>query len=222
MSRVLVIEDDDRIARLVSRALTDDGHGVERAARGGEGLNEALAGDFDLVVLDLMLPDMMGTQVLERLVEVRPEQRVLVLSAVPEIGTRVAVLETGAADFLGKPFAVAELIARVRARLRVPAPGAAARWLRAGPVLLDLRLRRAEVAGSQVELSFREFLLLQHVMRRGGQACSRGELLSDVWGFTFDPGSNVVDVCVRRLRMKLDRPDRIETVRNVGYRFIVD
>jgi DNA-binding response OmpR family regulator len=219
---VLVIEDDDRIARLVSRALTDNGYGVERAARGGDGLNEALAGDFDLVVLDLMLPDIPGTEVLERLVEVRPEQRVLVLSAVPEIGARVAVLEAGAADFLGKPFAVAELLARVRARLRVPAPGAAARWLRAGPVLLDLRLRRAETDGSQVELSFREFLLLQHVMRRAGQACSRGELLSDVWGLTFDPGSNVVDVCIRRLRMKLDRPGRIETVRNVGYRFALN
>jgi DNA-binding response OmpR family regulator len=117
---------------------------------------------------------------------------------------------------------VAELLARVRARLRAPAPGAASRWLRAGPVVLDLRLRRAEVARSHVELSFREFLLLQHVMRRAGQACSRAELLSDVWGLTFDPGSNVVDVCIRRLRMKLDRPDRIETVRNVGYRFVVD
>ncbi|MGC9669578.1 response regulator transcription factor [Planosporangium sp. 12N6] len=219
---MLVIEDDDRIARLVSRALSDDGHGVERTARGGDGLTEALAGDFDLVVLDLMLPDVAGTQVLERLVEVRPEQRVLVLSAVPEIGTRVAVLESGAADFLGKPFAVAELLARVRARLRVPAPGAAVRWLGDGSVRLDLRLRRAEVNGARVELSFREFLLLQHLMRRTGQACSRAELLSDVWGMTFDPGSNVVDVCVRRLRQKLDRSDRIETVRNVGYRFTVD
>jgi two-component system, OmpR family, response regulator len=222
VDRALVIEDDDRIARLVSRALSDDGYGVERAARGHDGLTEALAGDFDLVVLDLMLPDMAGDQVLERLVEVRPEQRVLVLSAVPEIGTRVAVLEAGAADFLGKPFAVAELLARVHARLRAPAPGAASRWLRAGPILLDLRLRRAQVRGSYMDLSFREFLLLQHVMRRAGQPCSRGELLSDVWGLTFDPGSNVVDVCVRRLRMKLDRPDRIETVRNVGYRFTVE
>jgi two-component system OmpR family response regulator len=217
LERVLVIEDDDRISRLVARALQNDGYGVERSASGSDGLNVALANDFDLVVLDLMLPGMTGTEVLQRLVTARPEQRVLVLSAVPEIGTRVAVLEAGAADFLGKPFAIAELLARVRARLRSPSPGAASRWLRAGPVVLDLRLRRAEVAGLQVGLSVREFLLLQHVMRRAGEACSRVELLSDVWGLTFDPGSNVVDVCVRRLRAKLDRPDRIETVRNVGY-----
>jgi two-component system OmpR family response regulator len=217
LERVLVIEDDDRISRLVARALQNDGYGVERSASGSDGLNVALANDFDLVVLDLMLPGMTGTEVLQRLVTARPEQRVLVLSAVPEIGTRVAVLEAGAADFLGKPFAIAELLARVRARLRSPSPGAASRWLRAGPIVLDLRLRRAEVAGLQVGLSFREFLLLQHVMRRAGEACSRVELLSDVWGLTFDPGSNVVDVCVRRLRAKLDRPDRIETVRNVGY-----
>jgi DNA-binding response OmpR family regulator len=222
VNRVLVIEDDDRIARLVSRALQDDGYGVERSATGTDGFHTALAHDFDLVVLDLMLPGMPGTQLLERLVEARPEQRVLVLSAVPEIGTRVAVLEAGASDFLGKPFAVAELLARVRARLRAPSPGAAARWLRVGPVLLDVRLRRAKVGVSNVDLSFREFLLLQHMMRRAGQACSRAELLSDVWGLTFDPGSNVVDVCIRRLRAKLDRPERIETVRNVGYRFALD
>jgi two-component system OmpR family response regulator len=222
VDRVLVIEDDDRLARMVGRALQDDGYGVERAANGTDGLSAALARDFDLVVLDLMLPGLAGTHVLDRIVEARPNQRVLVLSAVPEVGTRVAVLEAGAADFVGKPFALAELLARVRARLRVPAPGAAARWLRAGPVELDLRLRRARVGGRIVELTFREFVLLQHLAGKPGEACSRGELLSDVWGLTFDPGTNVIDVCVRRLRSKLDRPDRIETVRNVGYRFTVD
>jgi len=222
MQRVLVIEDDIRIARLVARALNDDGYAVERAATGTEGLNAALAADFDLVMLDLMLPGMPGTRVLERLVESRPEQRILVLSAVPEIGSRVAVLEAGAADFLGKPFAIAELLARVRARLRVPAPGADERWLRVGPVTLDLRLRRAEIGGIQASLPFREFLLLQHLMRRAPAACGRPELLTDVWGLSFDPGSNVVDVYIRRLRAKLDRPDRIETVRNVGYQFAVD
>jgi DNA-binding response OmpR family regulator len=219
VSRVLVIEDDERLGRLVSRALEGEGYPTERANTGPDGLASALARDFDLIVLDLMLPGMDGRQVLQRLVEERPEQRVLVLSAVPEIGTRVAVLEAGAADFLGKPFAVAELLARVRARLRSAAPGAAARWLSAGPVRLDLRRRRAEVNGTDMELPAREFLLLQHLMSRAGQACSREELLADVWGLTFDPGSNVVDVYVRRLRGKLDRPDRIETVRHVGYAF---
>ena len=217
-----MVEDDDRISRLVARALQDDGFTVDRAATGPAGLGAALATDFDLVVLDLMLPGMDGVEVLQRLVAARPELRVLVLSAVPEIGARVACLEAGAADFLGKPFAVAELLARVRARIRAPAPGAASRWLTGGPVRLDLRLRRAEVAGRNVELSLREFLLLQHLMRRLGQACSRTELLADVWGMTFDPGSNVVDVYVRRLRSKLDRPERVETVRHVGYRFVPD
>ena len=221
MSRVLVIEDDERLGRMVCRALEAEGYPTERSTSGSDGLAQALARDFDLVVLDLMLPGMDGRQVLERLVRERPEQRVLVLSAVPEIGTRVAVLEAGAADFLGKPFAVAELLARVRARLRSPAPGAAKRWLTAGPIRLDLRRRRAEVNGTDTELPGREFLLLQHLMTRAGQACSREELLADVWGLTFDPGSNVVDVYVRRLRGTLDRPNRIETVRHVGYAFAV-
>jgi DNA-binding response OmpR family regulator len=220
--RVLVVEDDDRVARLVSRALQLDGYAVERAATGEAGLGAALASDFDVVLLDLMLPGMGGGEVLDRLVESRPEQRVLVLSAVPEVGARVACLEAGAVDFIGKPFVVAELLARVRARMRVPAMGVARRWLTIGPVSLDLRQRGATVAGRRVELSLREFLLLQHLMHRAGAACSRTEILADVWGLTFDPGSNVVDVCIRRLRTKLDNPDRVETVRNVGYRFVTD
>lgn len=222
MGRVLVVEDDERINLLVTRALEHDGHVTERAGTGPEGLAAALARDFDLVILDLMLPGMPGSEVLDRLVGERPEQRILVLSAVPEIGTRVAVLEAGAADFLAKPFAVAELLARVRARLRSPAPGTTTRWLGAEPVRLDLRRRRAEVNGADLELPQREFLLLQHLMSRAGQVCSRSELLADVWGLTFDPGSNVVDVYIRRLRAKLDRPDRIETVRHVGYAFAVN
>jgi DNA-binding response OmpR family regulator len=218
----LIIEDDERIRRLVTRALKQDGHRTERAASGPEGLAAALARDFDLIILDLMLPGMSGDEVLERLIGERPEQRILVLSAVPEIGTRVAVLEAGAADFLGKPFVVAELLARVRARLRSSAPGAASRWLCVGPIRLDLRRRRAEINGTDMELPPREFLLLQHLMSRPGRVCSRDELLADVWGMTFDPGTNVVDVYIRRLRNKLDRPERIETVRHVGYAFAVN
>ena len=217
-----MIEDDDRIGRLVTRALEGGGLLAERAATGTAGLDAALQRDFDLVVLDLMLPGMDGRQVLDRLLERRPDQRVLVLSAVPEISTRVAVLEAGATDFLGKPFAVAELVARVRARLRAAAPGDAARWLQVGPVRLDLHRRRATVNGVQVDLPLREFLLLQHLMTRAGRPCTRDELLADVWGLHFDPGSNVVDVYVRRLRGKLDRVDRIETVRSVGYAYAVD
>lgn len=222
MGRVLVIEDDQRIGRLVTRALERDGHATEREATGPDGLAAALARDFDLIVLDLMLPGMSGEEVLERLLGERPDQVVLVLSAVPEIAARVATLEAGAADFLGKPFAVAELLARVRRRLRWPSPGPTDRWLRVGPVRLDLRRRRAQVNGVDLDLPPREFMLLQHLMSRPGQACSRDELLADVWGLTFDPGSNVVDACVRRLRGKLDRPDRIETVRHVGYAFAGD
>lgn len=222
MGRVLVVEDDDRIARLVSRALRDDGHVVERAGTGPGGLDAALANDFDLVVLDLMLPGIGGVEILDRLVNSRPDQRVFIISALPEIGIRVACLEAGAADFLVKPFAVTEFVARVRTRMRGPAPGPARRSLTVGPICLDFRLHRVSVAGRPIELSLREFLLLQHLMDRAGQACTRDELLADVWGLLFDPGSNVVDVYVRRLRSKLDAPERVETVRNVGYRFLAE
>lgn len=222
MARVLVVEDDERIGRLVTRALASDGHDTEHVSTGTEGLAAALANDFELVILDLRLPGMAGGEVLERLVRERPEEPVVVLSAVPDIGARVAALEAGAADFLGKPFAVAELLARVRARLRPTPAGATSGTLRTGPVVLDLLRRRAHINGTDLALPQREFMLLLHLMSRPGQVCTRPELLADVWGLRFDPGSNVVDVYVRRLRGKLDRPDRIETVRNVGYAFVVD
>jgi DNA-binding response OmpR family regulator len=221
MGRVLVVEDDDRIAQLVGRALQNDGYAVQRAATGPSGMAAAIDGEFDLMVLDLMLPGLDGRDVLKRVVESKPDLPVLVLSALPEIGVRVACLEAGAADFLGKPFAVAELLARVHTRIR-SGPGTNGSHLAVGPVRLDLRLRRATVAGRRIELSEREFLLLQHLMRRAGDVCSRAELLADIWGLMFDPGSNVVDVCVRRLRAKLDTHDRVETVRHVGYRFNPD
>jgi two-component system, OmpR family, response regulator len=179
-----------------------------------------LSSDFDMIMLDLRLPGTDGAEVLERVVKARPDQRVFVLSALPEISTRVACLEAGATDFLAKPFAIAELVARVRTRMRTPPPGAQRRWLTVGAISLDLQLHRVVVAGRQVALSHREYLLLRYLMERVGRACTRWELLADVWGTTFDPGSNVVDVYVRRLRRKLDDPERVETVRNVGYRFV--
>jgi two-component system, OmpR family, response regulator len=172
------------------------------------------------VLLDLMLPGMDGVSVLRRLMQERPGQRVLVLSAVGDVTSKVRCLELGATDYLPKPFAVAELIARVQARLRQPAPEHAERWVRAGGVSLDTNRRVAEFQGRSVVLSHRELLLLEFLMRRAGDVCDRERLLTEVWGYAFDPGTNVVDVYVGRLRAKLSG-DLIETVRNVGYCFVV-
>jgi DNA-binding response OmpR family regulator len=217
--RLLLIEDDERIARMVGRALHEEGYQVAHAGDGPTGLQAAEADPFDLIILDLMLPGMDGTLVLRKLIERDPRQRVLVLSAVPEVATRVACLELGATDFVGKPFSLDELLARIRARTRDAAPGPAGDVLQVGPVRLDLRLHRVEAGGRASALSYREFLLLRHLMQRAGRPCTRLELLEDVWEMPFDPGSNVVDVYVRRLRAKPGLHDRIETVRNVGYRF---
>lgn len=221
-SRLLLIEDDELIAVLITRALKAEGCQIQHALTGPQGLQAAVTGGFDLVILDLMLPGMDGTLVLRKLMELIPEQRVLVLSAISELATRVACLEAGAVDFLAKPFELAELIARVRVRIRLPAPGPAAGELLVGLVRLDLRLQTVVVGGRRSTLSYREFVLLRHLMSRAGRPCTRGELLRDVWSTEFDPGSNVVDVYIRRLRGKLDHPNRIETLRHVGYRFNAD
>jgi two-component system OmpR family response regulator len=169
-------------------------------------------------VLDLLLPHLNGISVLRDLLESRPDQRVLVLSALSDVETKVRCLEFGASDYLSKPFSLAELIARVRARLRQPGAGPRHQVLRGGGLTLDLTRRVVEAEGRHITLSEREFLLLEYLMRQDGEVCSRERLLSEVWGYSFDPGSNLVDVCVGRLRSKLGG-DVIETVRNVGYRF---
>jgi two-component system OmpR family response regulator len=220
VSRVLVVDDEERLRRLLLRVLQEEGFTVSTASTGVEGLDQLRARDYDLVVLDLMLPDMHGADVLAEMLAHQPATRVLVLSAVPEIGLRVQVLDMGALDFLPKPFAVAELLARVRARLRFGGVGPGQRFLQVGDLRLDAQRRTLVIAGRSVPLSQREFVLLNHLMQRAGQVCSRGELLTDVWGYNFDPGTNVVDVYIRRLRAKLDIKNRIETVRNVGYSLI--
>jgi DNA-binding response OmpR family regulator len=141
-----------------------------------------------------------------------------VLSALSDVGSKVECLDLGASDYLPKPFSLAELIARVRARLRQPASGPGERYLRVGGVTLDLVRRAADVGDGPVQLPEREFLLLRSFMTRGGEVCGRDRLLEEVWGYGFDPGSNVVDVCVGRIRSRLGA-DVIETVRGVGYRF---
>jgi DNA-binding response OmpR family regulator len=219
MTRILVVDDEPDLLRFVRRALEAEGYRVQTAADGAEGLRLALTTEPDLIVLDLLMPGVDGQAVLSAVLAHDPEMRVLVLSATADVQARIACLERGAVDFLAKPFAVRELLARVRSRLRPDINGNgshAADVLRAGGITLDLRARRIQVDGRAIELSQREFLLLQHLMRNANAVCSRQELLSEVWGYDFDPATNVVDVCVGRLRAKM-RKDVIQTVRNVGY-----
>lgn len=215
---MLVVDDEPRIVSFVSRALTAEGFQVDAATDGVLGLDLAMTGAYELVVLDLLLPSRGGLSVLQELIESRPGQRVLILSALSDVETKVRCLESGASDYVSKPFSLAELVARVRARIRQPAPSPTERTLRVRGVSLDLVRRVADAGDGPVSLSEREFLLLEHLMRRDGDVCTRQRLLADVWGYSFDPGSNVVDVCVGRLRAKLGA-DVIETVRSVGYRF---
>ncbi|MFJ7905588.1 response regulator transcription factor [Kitasatospora sp. NPDC096204] len=218
MARLLVVEDEARLRAYLKRALEADGHVVDGAGSGPDAVQRLRDDEFDLVVLDLMLPGYDGFEVMRRAFDRRPDQRVLVLSAVVDVATRVRCLRLGAVDFLGKPFATAELVERARTRLRAPSAGMVQRWLHVGPAALDLERQALSLAGREVPLSHREFMLLGHLMRRAGEVCSRRELLASVWGHTDDLGSNVVDATVRRIRGKVPRPV-IETVRNVGYAF---
>lgn len=217
MAKILVIDDEPGIVRFVRRALESDGHVVLSAHDGATGLQASAEHEPDLVVLDLLMPGLSGFGVLAALLADDPAARVLVLSAVGDVQARVRCLELGAADYLVKPFAVAELLARLRSRLRGPAPQTEQREaLSSGDLRLDQRTRRLQYAGGSIELSHREFTLMEHLIRHAGAVCTRAELLSEVWGYAFDPGSNVVDVTVARLRSKI-RGLKIETIRNVGY-----
>lgn len=217
MHRILVVDDEPKIVSFVSRALSGNGYKVDSAYSGEQGLEMVRSGRYELVLLDLRLPDIDGVSVLEETMAVRPDQRVLVLSARSDVESKVRCLELGAIDYLPKPFALAELLARVRARLRERGDRwKTERFVSAGSLTLDMLRRTADVGQGPVSLSEREFLLLQYLMRRQGDVCTREELLGEVWGYSFDPGTNVVDVYVGRLRAKLGS-DIIETVRNVGY-----
>jgi DNA-binding response OmpR family regulator len=216
---VLVVDDEPNVAGFVGRALRSRGFAVDIAVGGERGLEAALDGGYGLIVLDLRMGDVHGLVILRQVLRRRPHQRVLVLSAASDTATKVQCLDLGATDFVPKPFELAELVARVGAQLRTAAPPPVAeRHLRAGSVTLDLQRRRVHAGdgGRPAELSDREFGVLRHLMSRPGRVCSREELLADVWQLDFDPRTNVVDVCVHRLRDKLGR-GLIRTVRNVGY-----
>ena len=217
--RILVIEDESRIQAFVRRGLEAEGYGVVTADDGRNGLSLARSGEWDLVVLDLLLPGLNGLRVLQEIHREQPELPVLILSARGDLRTKLRGFELGATDYVSKPFALDELLARVRVQLRrtVP-PGDEDHVLRAGTIVLDLARRQARVGDVVTDLSDREFRLLHHLLLHVGEVISRERLLADVWGYGFDPGSNVVDVCVRRLRRKLGPDAHIETVRHAGYR----
>lgn len=221
MSQILIIEDEPDLRLLLARLLTEAGYEVTEAGTGSAGLHLALSGEHDLILLDLILPDLPGEDVLRVIATARPAVRVLVLSSVAEIGRRVAVLDAGAVDFVAKPFVNRELLARIRARLRAERPAAdrPISYLVGKGIQLNMTRRELIVNSERIELSQREFVLLTHLIRRRGKVCTRQELLADVWGIPFDPRTNVVDVYVGRLRAKM-LADTIETVRNVGYRLV--
>jgi two-component system, OmpR family, response regulator len=255
LGRILIVDDEPKIRSFIGRALAAAGYATEFADSGAEGLRRALATRYDLVILDLVMPDLDGRQVLGRLLAARPGQAVIVLSCVADVAAKVDCLERGAQDYLTKPFSLAELLARVRVRLRgeahahaeasalvaartaapdgpqaphsgaLSAQGSAgdahphAEVLRAGDVTLDVGRLVADIGHGPVPLTRLEFLLLRELAEHVGQSVPKGKLLATVWGYDFDPGSNVVDVCVRRLRSKLGF-DLIKTVRGEGYQLV--
>lgn len=217
MNRILVVEDEERIASFVAKGLRAEGFTPTVVNDGIAGLDYAMSGEFDLVVLDIGLPGMDGYEVLQRLREERSTLPVIVLTARDSVTDTVAALEGGADDYMSKPFRFAELVARVRLRLRTTGETVVHDDLAVGDVRLDVRSRRAYAGEREVDLSAREFALAEVLLRHRGQALSREQLLSHVWGYDFDPGSNVVDVYVGYLRKKLGA-SLITTVRGVGYR----
>jgi DNA-binding response OmpR family regulator len=215
VTRILIAEDEERIVSFLEKGLKASGYTTMAVATGPDALALARDDSFDLLILDLGLPGLGGHEVL-RGVRARGERLpVIILTARDGVGDTVAGLEGGADDYVTKPFRFEELLARIRLRLREDET-VEATVLRAGQVSLDLRSRRASVGDRVVELTAREFALLEAFLRHADQVLSREQLLSNVWGYDFDPGSNVVDVYVRYLRKKLG-DGVIETVRGMGY-----
>jgi DNA-binding response OmpR family regulator len=214
-ARVLVIDDEPGILNFVSRGLRAEGYAVDLAADGEAGLGAALGQPYDLVILDLRLPGTNGIDLLREMVQKNPGQRVIVLSALTDTFSKLQSFEFGAEDYVAKPFSIEELLARVRARLR-DARSQPTR-LRVGGLTLDLISRHVDGEFGRALLAEREFLLLRELMSCPDQTVSKERILASVWGYRFDPGSNVVDVYVRRLRAKIGG-DAIKTVRGEGYR----
>jgi DNA-binding response OmpR family regulator len=218
--RILVIEDEPRILGFLTVGLEAEGFAVDGAEDGVSGLALALHEPYELVVLDLQLPRLDGLRLLDELHRGRPELPVLILSARTDLPTKLRSFQLGANDYLSKPFSFDELVARVRVHVRHGGTEDAS-TVRVGGLELDLARRQARVEDRVTDLSDREFRLLYHLAAHAGEVMSRERLLSEVWGYSFDPGSNVVDVCVKRPRKKLGPESPIETVRHAGYRLAV-
>ncbi|HEX9094663.1 MAG TPA: response regulator transcription factor [Candidatus Dormibacteraeota bacterium] len=214
-ARILLIDDEPGILNFVSRGLRDEGFSVDLASDGDAGLKAALGPPYDLIILDLLLPRPSGIDLLRQVIRQNPAQQVIVLSALTDTSSKVRSFEVGAGDYLAKPFSIEELMARVRARLR-DARSRPTR-LAIGGLTLDLISRQVTGAFGSVQLAEREFLLLRELMTSAGETVGKERILASVWGYHFDPGSNVVDVYVRRLRAKIGG-DAIKTVRGEGYR----
>jgi DNA-binding response OmpR family regulator len=218
VNRILIAEDEPRLASFLEKGLRSNGFVTSVAEDGTKASMMARDDEFDLLVLDLGLPGKDGTEVLRELRASGQRMPVIILTARDDVSDKVGGLEGGADDYVTKPFRFEELLARVRARLRDERT-VERTVLRAGTVVLDLRTRRAATDGRTVDLTAREFTMLEVLIRHAGQVLSREQLLSHVWGYDYDPGSNVVDVYIGYLRRKLGSTS-IETVRGMGYRLI--
>jgi DNA-binding response OmpR family regulator len=216
VNRILIVEDESRISAFIEKGLNANGFTTSVTPSGNDGLVLARGGDFDLLILDIGLPDKDGLDVLRELRERDKALPVIILTARDGVAEKVQGLEGGADDYVTKPFSFEELLARIRVQLRDDrAPEQTI--LEAGDVALDLRTRRVHVGGQDVELTAREFVLAETFFRHPGQVLSREQLLSHVWGYDYDPGSNIVDVYVGYLRKKIG-DERIKTMRGMGYR----
>ena len=219
--KILIVEDDLEAAEAMARGLGETGHDVVKAADGEEGLTAARAGGFDVMIVDRMMPKMDGVTLVETLRREGDGTPVLFLSALGEVGDRVTGLQAGGDDYLVKPYAFAELIARVSALSRRRETGSVATVLKVGDLEMDLIGRTVHRQGKEIDLQPREFHLLEFMMRHAGQSVTRTMLLEKVWEYHFDPQTNVIDVHISRLRSKIDKGfDRpmLQTVRGAGYR----
>ncbi len=223
--RILVVEDDPKISSIVAKGLRENGHEVETAADGREGLRQAREIPFDAIIADLMMPELDGLGMIVEMRKLGIPSPVIVLSAKRSVDEKVRCLRAGADDYLAKPFAVSELLARIESVVRRSQQTPQVRQIEADGVSLDLLARIAHREGQRIDLQPREFSLLELLMRNRGQPLSKTQLLEKLWDYSFDPQTNIVDVLVCRLRNKLDRDFErklIHTLRGVGYVFRAD